>query len=45
VIPRYKGDGRWGAPVWAVDPARQPRRHLAADDRARLLAALRATVG
>lgn len=45
VIPRYKDDGRWGAPVWAADPAQQPRRQLGAGDRAKLLAALRATVG
>jgi diadenosine tetraphosphate (Ap4A) HIT family hydrolase len=44
VIPRYKDDGRWGAPVWAGDLALQPRRQLAADDRATLLAALRATI-
>ena len=45
VIPRYKDDGRWGVPIWAADLAQQPRRQLAAADRAALLAALRATVG
>jgi len=44
VIPRYKDDGRWGAPIWAADLAQQPQRQLAADDRAALLAALRATM-
>ena len=44
VVPRYKDDGRWGAPIWPGDLAQQPRRELAGDDRAALLAALRATV-
>jgi diadenosine tetraphosphate (Ap4A) HIT family hydrolase len=42
VIPRYKSDGRWGQPIWAPDVAAQPERRLAAEDRATLLAALRA---
>jgi diadenosine tetraphosphate (Ap4A) HIT family hydrolase len=41
VVPRYKNDGRWGAPIWAADLARQPERRLPADDRAALLQALR----
>jgi diadenosine tetraphosphate (Ap4A) HIT family hydrolase len=41
VVPRYKDDGRWGQPIWAPDVAKQPERRLEADDRARLLAALR----
>jgi diadenosine tetraphosphate (Ap4A) HIT family hydrolase len=40
VIPRYRDDGRWGAPIWAQDLGSQPERRLAADDRAALLAAL-----
>jgi len=44
VIPRYKNDGRWGQPIWAPDVNLQPDRRLAADDRARLLEALRATL-
>jgi diadenosine tetraphosphate (Ap4A) HIT family hydrolase len=41
VIPRYRNDGRWGAPIWAADLKQQPERRLAADDRATLLRALR----
>jgi diadenosine tetraphosphate (Ap4A) HIT family hydrolase len=41
VIPRYKNDGRWGQPIWAADVNAQPERRLAADDRKRLLGALR----
>jgi diadenosine tetraphosphate (Ap4A) HIT family hydrolase len=44
VIPRYKDDPRWGAPIWAAGLQRQPERHLADDERADLLAALRAAV-
>jgi diadenosine tetraphosphate (Ap4A) HIT family hydrolase len=42
VVPRYKNDGRWGQPIWAPDGEAQPLRRLAADERASLLAALRA---
>ena len=42
VVPRYKNDGRWGQPIWAPRRRSQPERRLAADDRAALLAALRA---
>jgi diadenosine tetraphosphate (Ap4A) HIT family hydrolase len=44
VIPRYKSDGRWGQPIWAPDVKSQPDRRLTADDRSRLLEALRAAV-
>jgi hypothetical protein len=44
VIPRYKNDGRWGQPIWAPNVSLQPDRRLEADDRALLLAALRATL-
>lgn len=44
VIPRYKNDGRWRQPIWAQDVGAQPERQLAADDRARLLGELRATL-
>ena len=44
VIPRYKNDGRGGHPIWAPDVILQPDRRLEADDRAFLLAALRATL-
>ena len=42
VVPRYRNDGRWGQPIWAPDVNAQPDRRLAPDDRAQLLAALRA---
>lgn len=42
VVPRYRNDGRWGQPIWAPDVNSQPDRRLAPDDRAQLLAALRA---
>jgi diadenosine tetraphosphate (Ap4A) HIT family hydrolase len=42
LIPRYKHDGRWRAPIWAQSADAQPERRLADDDRASLLAALRA---
>jgi diadenosine tetraphosphate (Ap4A) HIT family hydrolase len=44
VIPRYKNDGRWGQPIWAPDVSAQPERRLEPDDRAGLLAALRAAL-
>jgi diadenosine tetraphosphate (Ap4A) HIT family hydrolase len=44
VIPRYKDDGRWGAPIWAADLKEQPDRRLAADDRESLLQSLRDAV-
>lgn len=44
VIPRYKSDGRWGAPIWAADLAQQPERRLAAGERAALMSALRAAL-
>jgi diadenosine tetraphosphate (Ap4A) HIT family hydrolase len=44
VVPRYKNDGRWGQPIWAPDVAAQPERRLATDDRAKLLAWLRAAL-
>ncbi len=44
VVPRYKNDGRWGAPIWSADLEQQPERPLAADDRAALLAALQETL-
>jgi diadenosine tetraphosphate (Ap4A) HIT family hydrolase len=44
VIPRYKNDGRWGAPIWAASLDAQPERRLADDERLGLLAALRAAL-
>jgi diadenosine tetraphosphate (Ap4A) HIT family hydrolase len=44
VIPRYKHDWRWGAPIWEQDAGKQPVQRLAADDRESLLQSLRAVV-
>jgi diadenosine tetraphosphate (Ap4A) HIT family hydrolase len=44
VVPRYKDDGRWGRPIWAPDVTQQPERRLAPEDRAKLLAELRAAL-
>lgn len=44
VVPRYKNDGRWGQPIWAPDVTQQPERRLEPDDRAKLLAELRAAL-
>jgi len=44
VVPRYRGDGRWGQPIWAPDVKAQPERKLADVDRARLMTALRAAL-
>jgi diadenosine tetraphosphate (Ap4A) HIT family hydrolase len=44
IIPRYKGDPKWGEPVWTtpLDSMRDTR--LADDDREALLSALRQAV-
>jgi diadenosine tetraphosphate (Ap4A) HIT family hydrolase len=44
VIPRYKSDARWGAPIWAQTLSSQPEHRLAPDDRAVLLEELRAAL-
>jgi diadenosine tetraphosphate (Ap4A) HIT family hydrolase len=44
VIPRYKTDRRWGAPIWAADLAQQPDERLPTDDRARLIGELAAAL-
>jgi diadenosine tetraphosphate (Ap4A) HIT family hydrolase len=41
VIPRYKTDPRWGAPIWPSDLREQIDRRLLDDDRAVLLLELR----
>ncbi len=43
VVPRYKGDGRWGKPIWGADGALAERR-LPADEHAALLGELRAAL-
>ncbi len=44
VVPRYKHDPRWGAPIWAAEPKQQPERHMPSDERATLLEGLRAAL-
>ena len=41
IVPRYKHDPRWGAPIWLADATAEPRTELPADERAALLDALR----
>lgn len=40
IVPRYKHDPRWGAPIWA-ESGQQPERRLTSDDRSNLLEQLR----
>jgi diadenosine tetraphosphate (Ap4A) HIT family hydrolase len=44
LVPRYKTDPRWGAPIWAADLKEDIDRRLDPADRSRLLAALRAAL-
>jgi diadenosine tetraphosphate (Ap4A) HIT family hydrolase len=41
LVPRYKSDPRWGAPIWLADAREEPDLRLDSNDRARLLDALR----
>jgi len=41
LVPRYKNDPRWGAPIWSADLKEDLDRRLTPGDRARLLDALR----
>ncbi len=41
IIPRYKGDPKWGEPVWMTPLDSMPDTRLANNDRQELLAALR----
>lgn len=40
IVPRYKHDPRWGAPIWS-ESGQQPERRLTSDDRADLRERLR----
>ncbi|HLK71125.1 MAG TPA: HIT family protein [Steroidobacteraceae bacterium] len=44
LIPRYRGDGLWGAPIWRADPASVPERTLRESEYATLAAALNAAL-
>ncbi len=41
IIPRYRGDPRWGAPIWTTDTGEMPDVRLAPHERSRLLQSLR----
>jgi diadenosine tetraphosphate (Ap4A) HIT family hydrolase len=41
IVPRYKTDPRWGAPIWLADAADEPRVELPSRERGELLDALR----
>jgi diadenosine tetraphosphate (Ap4A) HIT family hydrolase len=36
IVPRYKQDGRWGAPIWTTTPSEMPRDELEAHEYAEL---------
>jgi diadenosine tetraphosphate (Ap4A) HIT family hydrolase len=44
IIPRYKGDPRWGLPIWMTTESELPRAELAAIDRAKLIMDLKNAV-
>jgi diadenosine tetraphosphate (Ap4A) HIT family hydrolase len=41
IIPRYRDDPRWGAPIWLTNAAEMPDTKLAANEHHRLLQSLR----
>lgn len=41
IIPRYRGDPRWGLPIWMTQESELPRTHLAPAERASLIKELR----
>ena len=41
IVPRYRHDPRWGAPIWLTDLAEMPETRLAPEDTAALLRRLR----
>jgi diadenosine tetraphosphate (Ap4A) HIT family hydrolase len=41
VIPRYRDDPRWGAPIWPTNLADMPDARLTGTDRASLLQQIR----
>jgi diadenosine tetraphosphate (Ap4A) HIT family hydrolase len=41
IVPRYRDDPHWGAPIWQVPLESMPDRRLADDDRDALILALR----
>jgi diadenosine tetraphosphate (Ap4A) HIT family hydrolase len=41
IVPRYRSDPRWGAPIWLTSLADMPEHALAEEDRQHLIADLR----
>ena len=44
IIPRYKSDPRWGAPIWMTDDKSMPRIELPAGTRTSLIESLRSAL-
>ena len=44
IVPRYRGDPRWGAPIWTTSLKDMPDTRLEARERAELLEAIRAAL-
>lgn len=44
IVPRYRGDGRWGAPIWTARADDMPDTRLGNADRQSLIQAIRATL-
>ena len=44
IVPRYRNDPRWGAPIWPAVATDMPDTRLAADEHARLILELRAAL-
>lgn len=45
IVPRYRTDPRWGAPIWTTTKAEMPMTHLPAVERTELVQNLRIAVG
>jgi len=45
IIPRYRDDPRWGAPIWLTEVDEMPVVRMAPIERSRLLKALRDAIG
>ena len=44
IVPRYRGDPRWGSPIWPTSLADMPDTRLSDADRESLVAALRTAI-
>jgi diadenosine tetraphosphate (Ap4A) HIT family hydrolase len=45
IVPRYRNDPRWEAPIWTTTPAEMAVVSMAAEDRADLIEKLRTAIG